>query len=43
MSTLLNVVKRANGNLFDVEAWLARENVGDDDEAGMPPVAGGAL
>lgn len=44
MSTLLNVVKRANGNLFDVENYLARENIGD---AGADPLApraaGGAL
>ncbi|MFD4193837.1 ferritin [Amycolatopsis thermoflava] len=43
MSTLVNVVKRANGNMFEVENWLARESVGDDGNAGMPPVAGGAL
>ncbi|MDQ0378052.1 ferritin [Amycolatopsis thermophila] len=43
MSTLLNVVKRAAGNLFEVENWLARENVGDGGDPGMPPVAGGAL
>src|SRR3712207_7856535 len=29
MTTLLNVVRRANGNLFDVENFLARESVGD--------------
>jgi ferritin len=44
MSTLLNVVKRANGNLFDVENYLARESIGD---AGTDPLApraaGGAL
>ena len=28
MSTLLNVVRRAAGNLFDVENFLARESVG---------------
>lgn len=44
MTTLLNVVKRANGNLFDVENWLARESVGDGGaDTAMPPVAGGAL
>ncbi|AIJ20261.1 ferritin family protein [Amycolatopsis methanolica 239] len=43
MSTLVNVVKRANGNMFEVENWLARESVGDDGNADMPPVAGGAL
>jgi bacterioferritin B len=44
MSTLLNVVRRAAGNLFDVENFLARESVGD---AGADPLApraaGGAL
>jgi bacterioferritin B len=44
MTTLLNVVKRANGNLFDIEAHLHRESVGDSaPSANMPPVAGGAL
>lgn len=45
MSTLVNIVKRANGNLFDVENFLYRESVGDEDTAdsSMPPVAGGAL
>lgn len=44
MSTLLNVVKRANGNLFDIEAHLHRESVGDSSPSvNMPPVAGGAL
>lgn len=36
MSTLLNVIKRANGNLFDVENYLARESIGD---AGTDPLA----
>ena len=43
MTTLLNVVKRANGNLFEVETWLARESVGDGGATDIPPVAGGAL
>lgn len=44
MATLLNVVKRANGNLFEVENFLARESVGDAaTDPTMPPVAGGAL
>ncbi|WP_158888472.1 ferritin [Amycolatopsis anabasis] len=44
MSTLLNVVKRAKGNMFDVEQFLHRETVGDGgDDPTMPPVAGGAL
>src|ERR1044072_3870368 len=29
MTTMLNVIHRANGNLFDVENFLARESVGD--------------
>ena len=43
MTTLLNVVKRANGNLFDVESFLARESIGEGTDSTMPPVAGGAL
>lgn len=43
MSTLLNVVDRAQGNLFDVEQFLHRESVGDEDDPTMPPVAGGKL
>ncbi|GAA4611395.1 ferritin [Saccharopolyspora hordei] len=44
MSTLLNVVDRAKGNLFHVEDFLARETVGDDgSDPTAPPVAGGAL
>jgi ferritin len=44
MTTLLNVVTRAGGNLFDVETFLARESVGDDgDDALAPRTAGGAL
>jgi bacterioferritin B len=44
MTTLLNVVRRAEGNLFDVETFLARESVGDDgDDALAPHAAGGAL
>ena len=44
MSTLLNVVDRAKGNLFDVENHLARESVGEQDtDATAPPVAGGSL
>lgn len=41
MSTLLNVVQRADGNLFHVEDFLARESVGDGaPEATAPKVAG---
>jgi ferritin len=43
MTTLLNIVRRANGNLFEVETYLARESTGDGGDSGMPPVAGGAL
>jgi len=44
MTTLLNVVKRANGNLFDVENYLARESVGDTgDDPLAPRTAGGTL
>jgi ferritin len=44
MTTLLNVVKRADGNLFDVENYLARESIGDSDGDPMAPrAAGGAL
>ncbi|HEX4722745.1 MAG TPA: ferritin [Pseudonocardiaceae bacterium] len=42
MSTLLNVVKRSSGNMFDVEGFLYREHTsvsGPDHTA--PPVAGG--
>ena len=44
MRTLLAVVRRSSGNLFDVENFLARESVGDQGaDPDMPPVAGGAL
>lgn len=45
MSTLLNVAKRAEGNVFELERFLARESVGDvtTPDPSMPPVAGGAL
>jgi len=45
MSSLLNVLKRADGNLFEVEQFLYRDSVGDDGnaDATMPPVAGGAI
>jgi ferritin len=41
MSTLLNVVKRANGNLFDVENYLAREHVGELSSDPLAPRAAG--
>ncbi|GAB3286143.1 ferritin [Parasphingorhabdus pacifica] len=44
MSTLLAVVDRAKGNLFDVENFLAREDVGDDgDDHTAPKAAGGSI
>ena len=44
MSTLLHVVERANGNLFDVENYLARESIGDGGTDPLAPrAAGGAL
>ena len=44
MTSLLNVMKRANGNLFDVENFLARESVGDGGtDALAPHAAGGSL
>ncbi|RSM65341.1 ferritin [Kibdelosporangium aridum] len=44
MSTLFNVVKRSNGNLFDVETFIARESVGDGgSDSGAPRAAGGSL
>lgn len=44
MSTLLNVAQRAGDDWFDVETYLARENVGDaGGDASAPTAAGGAL
>ncbi|NUT50492.1 MAG: ferritin [Saccharothrix sp.] len=43
MSTLLTVVDRAEGNLFHVENFLTRENVGDGADPSAPRAAGGAL
>ena len=44
MSTLLNVDDRSNGNFFDVENFLAREQIGDDgDDPTAPSAAGGAI
>jgi ferritin len=44
MTTLLNVVRRSSGNLFDVENFLARERVADQTvDPTAPRVAGGAL
>lgn len=44
MSTLLNVAQRAGNDWFDVETYLAREDVGDSGhDSGAPPAAGGGL
>ncbi|HJQ45992.1 MAG TPA: ferritin [Amycolatopsis sp.] len=44
MSTLLKIFKRADGNLFEVEAFLARESAGGEaQDPTMPRAAGGAL
>ena len=44
MTTLLNVVTRAEGNLFDVENYLARESIGDSGSDPLAPrAAGGSL
>ena len=43
-STLLTVVERAAGDLFEVENFLHREAAaGTADAPDMPPVAGGKL
>ena len=44
MTTLLNVMRRADGNLFDVENFLARESVGAaGSDALAPHAAGGTV
>ncbi|MGX7823663.1 ferritin [Actinokineospora sp. 24-640] len=45
MTSLLNVVKRAEGNLFHVEDFLAREHVGatDNTDPLAPRIAGGTV
>jgi ferritin len=43
MTTLLNVVRRADGNLFDVENFLARESVGDTGVDPLAPKAAGGI
>ena len=41
METLVTVVKRANGNLFDLENYVARELADDHgQESGAPAIAG---
>jgi ferritin len=44
MSTLLTVAQRASGNLFDLENFVAREQVGAVGvDADAPAAAGGAI
>ncbi|MFO7190684.1 MULTISPECIES: ferritin [Thermocrispum] len=44
MNTLLSVAKRAGDDVFEIERFLYREQVGDGGrDPDMPPVAGGAL
>ena len=41
METLVTIVKRANGNLFDLENYVARELAHDHgQESGAPAIAG---
>ena len=44
MSTLLTIAQRAGDNLFDIENFIAREQIGDvGADADAPGVAGGAI
>lgn len=44
MKTLLTIMDRADGNMFYVETFLTRENVGDEGaDTSAPTAAGGAL
>lgn len=43
MTTLLNVVDRAEGNLFHVENFMARERVTQNADSAAPRAAGGAV
>jgi bacterioferritin B len=44
MSTLLTIAQRAGDNWFDIENFIARENVGDGGrDSDAPGAAGGAL
>ncbi len=44
MTTLLNVAERAGQNLFDLENYVAREQIGDGGhDTSAPQAAGGAL
>ena len=44
MSDLLTVVERAHDRPLDIEEYLSREGLGDEDgDGGAPPTAGGAV
>ncbi|MGA8045467.1 MAG: ferritin [Dermatophilaceae bacterium] len=43
MNTLVTIARRAGSNWFYIEDHLAREQVGDSDDASAPTAAGGAL
>jgi ferritin len=43
MKTLLTVADRADGNLFDLEEFVAREMSHSVDTSGAPKVAGGSI
>ena len=43
MSTLLHTVDRAGSNVFHIEDFLSREDVGTETDPTAPRVAGGAL
>ncbi|WP_310910839.1 ferritin [Lipingzhangella rawalii] len=43
MSTLLNVIERSNGNLFDVEAFVARDMPDEPQDPTAPGTAGPAV
>ena len=43
MSSLLQVLERAGGNLLLVEEYLARTSVSAEEPVASPPAAGGAL
>lgn len=44
MSTLVSVAERAGDNLFDLENFVAREQIGDEGlDADAPAAAGGAI
>jgi ferritin len=44
MTTLLTIAQRAGDNYFDIEDFVAREQIGDGGtDASAPPAAGGAL